>query len=64
MSKSVALVNDPHGNPIPPCDMTHGFAVNGHPKTWADNIVSLGAWRRLSDLEKYRSTGRIWIGKA
>lgn len=28
-----------------PGDMRHGFANNGYPKTWADNVVSLDLWR-------------------
>jgi hypothetical protein len=43
-------------------DMRHGFAVNGHPKTWTGNIVSLDAWRRLSEWERHGPNGRVWDG--
>ena len=47
-----------------PNDMRHGFAVNGHPKTWTGNIVSLHAWRRLSEWERHGPDGRVWDGIA
>ena len=45
-----------------PTDMLHGFAVNGHPKTWTGNIVSLDAWRQLSEWDRHGPDGRHWNG--
>ena len=45
-----------------PSDMRHGHAINGHPKTWTGNIVSLAAWRQLSDWEKHGPDARHWNG--
>lgn len=47
---------------IAPGVMRHGHALNGHPKTWTGNIVSLDAWRQLSDWEKPGPDGRHWSG--
>jgi hypothetical protein len=44
-------------------DMRHGFAINGHPKTWTGNIVSPDAWRRLSEWEMHGPNGRMWDGR-
>ncbi|WP_433989737.1 hypothetical protein SuNHUV7_05390 (plasmid) [Pseudoseohaeicola sp. NH-UV-7] len=41
----------------------HGFALNGHPKTWTGKIVSLEEWQRLSVWEKHGPDGRRWSGK-
>lgn len=43
-------------------DMHHGFAINGRPKTWTGKIVSLDAWRQLSEWEKHGSGGKMWNG--
>lgn len=43
-------------------EMRHGFAINRHPKTWTGNIVSLDAWRQLSEWEKHGPDGRQWNG--
>lgn len=43
-------------------DMRHGFALDGHPKTWTGNIVSLDEWRQLSEWEKHGPDGRHWNG--
>jgi hypothetical protein len=43
-------------------DMSHGFAINGHPKTWTGKIVSLDAWRELSEWDKHGPDGRMWCG--
>lgn len=39
-----------------------GRAFTGDPKTWTGRIVSLDAWRRLTDWEKYGPDGRLWNG--
>jgi len=44
-------------------DMRYGFAINGHPKTWTGNIVSLDAWRGLSEWERHGPNGRMWDGR-
>ena len=54
--------NDGKALPSAISDMRHGFAVNGHPKTWTGNIVSLHAWRRLSEWERHGPDGRVWDG--
>lgn len=41
---------------------THGRSVTGKPLTWTGRIVSLDAWRRLSDWERHGSTGKLWNG--
>ncbi len=43
-------------------DTRHGFALNGHPKTWTGNIVSLDAWRQLSEWDRHGPDGRHWNG--
>jgi len=43
-------------------DMRYGFAINGHPKTWTGNVVSLDAWRQLSDWDRHGPDGRLWNG--
>lgn len=43
-------------------DCRHGFAINGYPKTWTGNIVSLDAWRQLSEWDKHGPNGRMWNG--
>lgn len=43
-------------------DMSHGFVLNGHPKTWTGKIVSLQEWRDLSQWERHGSTGQFWNG--
>jgi hypothetical protein len=45
-------------------DLRHGFAVNGHPKTWTGKIVSLDAWRQLDEWERHGPNGRHWCGIA
>jgi hypothetical protein len=42
--------------------MRHGLAINGHPKTWTGNIVSLDALRQLSEWKKHGPDGRRWNG--
>jgi hypothetical protein len=42
--------------------MRYGFAINGHPKTWTGNVVSLDAWRQLSDWDRHGPDGRLWNG--
>ena len=46
-----------------PNDMRHGFAINGQPMTWTGNIVSLDAWRELSEWQKHGQNGRMWNGR-
>ena len=40
----------------------HGRSVTGKPLTWTGRVVSLEAWRRLSDWERHGSTGKMWNG--
>lgn len=43
-------------------EMRHGFAINGHPKTWTGKVVSLDAWRQLSEWDRHGPDGRMWDG--
>ena len=43
-------------------EMRHGHAINGYPKTWTGKVVSLAAWRQLSEWEKHGPNGRVWDG--
>jgi hypothetical protein len=54
----------PDKTPLPPeiGELRHGFAVNGHPKTWTGKIVSLDAWRQLDAWERHGPNGRMWCG--
>lgn len=40
----------------------HGRSVTGDPKTWTGRIVSLDAWRWLSDWDRHGPDGRLWCG--
>ncbi|WP_138935313.1 hypothetical protein [Roseovarius arcticus] len=44
-------------------DMQHGFASTGHLKTWTGKIVSLDAWRQLSEWDRHGPDQRQWNGK-
>jgi hypothetical protein len=46
-----------------PDDCRHGHTVDGTPKTWTGKVVSLDAWRQLSEWEKHGPDGRQWNGK-
>ncbi len=54
--------NDKKTKPSATSDMRHGFAINGHPKTWTGNIVSLEAWRQLSEWDRHGPNGWQWNG--
>ena len=47
---------------IPGDAFRHGQDMNGHPRTWTGQIVSLEAWQGLSDWERHGSTGKVWNG--
>jgi hypothetical protein len=40
----------------------HGASVTGSPRTWTGRIVSLDAWRTLTEWEKHGPNGRHWCG--
>jgi hypothetical protein len=40
----------------------HGLSVTGQPLTWTGRIVSLDAWRILTEWEKHGPNGRHWNG--
>ncbi len=40
----------------------YGTSVSGRPLTWTGKVVSLKAWRSLSDWAKHGSTGKVWNG--
>ncbi|MDP5217144.1 hypothetical protein Q5Y75_07940 [Ruegeria sp. 2205SS24-7] len=46
--------------PEPP----HGNSVGLRPRTWTGKVVSLEAWRQLSEWEKHGPNGRVWNGKS
>lgn len=52
--------NEEDAKPSAASEMQHGFAVNGQPKTWTGKIVSLDAWRQLSEWERHGPNGRQW----
>lgn len=54
---SVASVATPETFP-------HGRSVAGHPRTWTGRVVSLDAWRHLSEWERHGPNGRHWCGIA
>jgi hypothetical protein len=43
-------------------DFKHGFAFDGRPRNWTGLVVSLAAWRDLSDWERHGPNGRHWNG--
>jgi len=40
----------------------HGVSLTGQPLTWTGRIVSLDAWRRLTESEQHGSNGQHWNG--
>jgi hypothetical protein len=46
-----------------PTDLqTHGVTCGGRPKTWMGRVVSLAAWRDLTEWERDGPQGRHWNG--
>jgi hypothetical protein len=41
---------------------THGVTCGRRPKTWMGRVVSLAAWRDLTEWEKHGPNGRHWNG--
>jgi hypothetical protein len=41
---------------------THGVTCGGRPKTWMGRVVSLAAWRDLTEWERDGPQGRHWDG--
>ena len=41
---------------------THGVTCGGRPKTWMGRVVSLAAWRDLTEWERGGPQGRHWNG--
>jgi len=44
-------------NPSP-----YGESIAGNPVTWTGRIVSLAAWRELTEWERHGQNGRHWNG--
>lgn len=42
--------------------LRHGASVTGSPRTWTGRIVSLDAWRALTEWEKHGPNGQHWCG--
>lgn len=40
----------------------HGASVTGSPRTWTGRVVSLDAWRSLTEWERHGPNGRNWNG--
>ena len=40
----------------------HGSGVGGRPLTWTGRVVSLDAWRSMSEWERHGPQGRHWNG--
>ncbi|MBQ0716920.1 MAG: hypothetical protein KBT76_05885 [Sulfitobacter litoralis] len=51
----VATVATPEHHP-------HGIAFDGRPKTWTGRVVSLAAWRMLTEWERHGPKGQHWNG--
>ena len=47
---------------LKPADFRHGTSVVGNPLTWTGKVVSLEAWRDLTEWEKHGPDGRHWNG--
>lgn len=41
---------------------THGKAFDGSPRTWTGCVVSLAAWRDLTEWDRHGPNGRHWNG--
>jgi hypothetical protein len=42
---------------------SYGTSPGGRPLTWTGRVVSLDAWRNLSEWERHGPQGRFWNGK-
>lgn len=40
----------------------HGASVTGSPRTWTGRLVTLAAWRDLTEWERHGPNGRHWNG--
>jgi hypothetical protein len=40
----------------------HGVSVAGNPLTWTGRVVSLAAWRNLTEWERHGPNGQHWNG--
>jgi hypothetical protein len=40
----------------------YGIAFEGRPRTWTGRVVSLAAWRMLTEWERHGPNGRHWNG--
>lgn len=40
----------------------HGTSPGGRPLTWTGRVVSLDAWRNLSEWERHGPQGALWSG--
>jgi len=63
VSEASAPETPPSATPHPMA-LTHGKSVGGRPLTYTGRVVSLGAWRSLSNWERHGPRGRIWDGVA
>jgi hypothetical protein len=60
---SVATPSAQKAKPDPrPETFRHGVSFTGKPLTWTGRIVSLDAWRILTEWEKHGPNGRHWNG--
>lgn len=41
----------------------YGASPGGRPLTWTGRVVSLEAWRTLTEWEKHGPKGRVWNGR-
>jgi len=58
IAKNVAIV----ATVATPDAFFHGQSVAGNPLTWTGRVVSLAAWRDLTEWERHGSDGRLWSG--
>lgn len=59
-----AVATPPASKPAPDAvdQHPHGTAFDGRPLTWTGRVVSLAAWRILTEWERHGPDGRHWNG--
>lgn len=69
LARLARLARPPARNPetVPEADagaetLAHGTAFDGSPRTWTGRLVSLAAWRDLTEWERHGPNGRHWNG--
>jgi hypothetical protein len=55
-------VQKPKCAPDPADQHPHGTTFDGRPLTWTGRVVSLAAWRMLTEWERHGPKGQHWNG--